>query len=316
MKLAWLIAAIAAFSTVPAGAAQPVYVSVYEPEHTNSGGGAAAYNAVTRQYVYPNGTSHVRVAFTYSDGQWRALPHDDALVAKPPHGLEAFPQALGFNDLSTPPFTIDATRGDWTHYGDIGVYRLAAPMPVARLNPANGMADWSGPYRYAPVLLTTASGKRAAVTAVPFGPERLASLLPILRQQVPTYAVCDQPEHQIRNQAWQAKDVQVQKTIGTPAGTLVELALDRKLDHCGFDDAGSARGDDVVDCDYCSHWFLVGADGKVRALGNEMDLIGVGDLAGDGRVEWLFSQHAEDYDSYVLFADDFATRVDFSWTYA
>ncbi len=323
MKLAWLVvAAVAAFSNVPVAAGQPVYIGVYEPEYTDPHAAADSYDPATKTYHFRHGASRIRVAFSYSNGQWHALPDDDKAMTSPATAdIQAYPSSLTLHDLSAGAGAIDARRGDWfnskgqLYYKDVGVYEPAAPMPAILLRPANGAGDWAGNYRYAPVILTTTGGKLAPVVAVPFGSARLASLLPLLRQHTPTYAVCDQPEHQIGTRAWQAKDVHVQNAIRTSAGTLVELALDSKLDHCGFDDAGTVKGQDVVDCDYCSHWFLVAADNKVRALGNKMDLIGVGDLAGDGRTEWLFSQHAEDYDGYVLFADDFATRVDFSWRY-
>ena len=322
MKLAWLaVAAVTALCSLPAQAQQPVYVGVYEPEYTDPAAGAVSYDPATKTYHYRHGTSRVRVSFAYDDGHWRALPHEDTALAKSPRDLDAYPATLDLRDLATGRVAGNVRRGEWfdgkgqLFYADVGVYDLSAPIPAALLRPTKGMGDWAGDYRYKPLILTTANGKAAPATADTFGRVRLPALLQALRAQVPTYTVCDKPEHKIRDQAWSAKDVHVLKAIHTPAGGGVDLQLNSRLDKCEFYDEGFPDKQGVIQCDYCGHWFLLSPDGKATALGNAMDFMGAGDFAGDGRTEWLFSQHAEDYDSYVLFADGFATRVDFSWSY-
>jgi hypothetical protein len=71
---------------------------------------------------------------------------------------------------------------------------------------------------------------------------------------------------------------------------------------------------DEEDDDPLPHTFAVDAAGKVTFLGTAMTLVDAGDYDADGRSELIFWRTVGDNsEGYILVADHFATRVEFSW---
>lgn len=87
---------------------------------------------------------------------------------------------------------------------------------------------------------------------------------------------------------------------------LVAVRLDPKLNTC---DGPNEPG-------WSTSWFLVaGASGRPLAIGAGLWLVDAGDYDQDGRSEVLFWFSGYNHDGYVLYADEFATRVEYLWKY-
>jgi hypothetical protein len=87
---------------------------------------------------------------------------------------------------------------------------------------------------------------------------------------------------------------------------LVAVGLAAKLNGC----------DGPTEPAWWANWFLVRRKGEAPALiGDGLWLVDAGDYDHDGRSEVLFWFSGYNRDGYVLYADDFGTRVEYLWNY-
>jgi hypothetical protein len=87
---------------------------------------------------------------------------------------------------------------------------------------------------------------------------------------------------------------------------LVAVSLDPKAYSC----------DGPSDSAWWPNWFMLPADGgRPVFLGEGLWLVDAGDYDRDGRSELVFWFSGYNLDGYVLYADEFATRVDYLWNY-
>lgn len=87
---------------------------------------------------------------------------------------------------------------------------------------------------------------------------------------------------------------------------LVAVSLNPKLNGC----------DGPTEPAWWPNWYLLPADGGQPVfLGEGLELVDAGDYDHDGRSEVIFWYSGYNLDGYVLFADEFASRVEYLWGY-
>jgi hypothetical protein len=64
-----------------------------------------------------------------------------------------------------------------------------------------------------------------------------------------------------------------------------------------------------------AHWFYWSKNGEPILLGKDLTPVDAGDYDGDGKAEFIFFRSRYNADGYILFADNFTTFVEYSWSY-
>jgi len=239
----------------------------------------------------------VRVAFRGEGGRWVAFPGDIAAIGQLPAKVAwtvAFDgQARGRLDSASPP--------QWLAYADLGLQFLLPGSTPPRIGaPAAAYDQWDSdtPVRR-PLVLVSGPHVEDPDRWKPAPPD--AALL-----QRGTASFRAQLAQENQSLAADMASLQLMKSYRSAKGEfLLSFLVQGK----------APPPDEVPGPEWSPHWFVAGASGAMRFLGNELLLIDAGDYDGDGRSELVFRKSSYDYDGYVIYFDDFAKSAEFGWNY-
>jgi hypothetical protein len=251
---------------------------------------------------------HVRVAFRFQDGRWRAMPHDvgdEAALAKlaamfPPR--VSWTIAMHGKKLGE----VSGTRPSaYSRYSDVGFEDLIAPPapPMVR-DGAAAFATWMGAARYRPLLAVSPPYYHDPDRWTRFDPPAAMRLQArtAFRRAIALDLNCNgRPTRGYPDSAIQ--------TYGEPyrsrrGDVLIAMRPDPRRNRCE-EPAGTG---------WQSVWFHLKAN-KFRRIGNDLTLLDIGDYNGDGVAEILFQSHGYDRDGYLLLDLRDESKIEFSWSY-
>lgn len=247
-------------------------------------------------------TPHVRLAFTYKDGEWSPMSDEYPAVVK---------WTVVFDGKQIGSLQSRASHHPAHSGGDIGIEAIETdPASIPRVSVGTPGFDYTdNPARSRPLLLVSAphfgDPDHWKPTKLSASERRIA--IEHFRSQVPSLEQCDQPEEEpIHQIPYSDDEIVLIKAYRSKTGeVLLGVRLDNRRSNCGF-------FDDPVFFDY---WFVLKGT-SVRFLDTQMTPMDAADLAGTGRSVWVFqTSRGEDEDGYELFYDDFSRKASMSWTY-
>ena len=239
----------------------------------------------------------VRVAFHGAGGTWVAFPSDIAAIGQFPAKVAwnvAFDgQARGRLDSASPP--------QWLAYADLGLqFLLPGAVPPRIGAPAAAYEQWDSdtPVRR-PLVVVSGPHVEDPEHWKPAPPDAA-----LLQRGKDSFRARLAEENQ--SLAADKASLQLMKSYRSAKGEFLLAFLVQ---------GKAPPPDEVPGPEWSPHWFVAGASGAMRFLGNELLLIDAGDYDGDGRSELVFRKSSYDYDGYVIYFDDFAKSAEFGWNY-
>ncbi len=193
--------------------------------------------------------------------------------------------------------------------GWIGLQKVPKNEKIPQIKiDANKYEYFEGPSVSRPLLLTTSAkigNPEGWKTSVLTESEKVLAIQGF-REKFPKLRKCKEPEEEHAPMvSYSDKQVEFLEVYRSDKNEIL-YGIKFKNNTCGFFD------DDM----FKSYWFVLDKNLKTRLLGNEMDPIGMADLDGTGKTEWVFYHfEGEDDESYILFYDDFEKSASFGWAY-
>lgn len=282
---------VAAAPFLKGAANAPIYLGVLEPpsaHHSNE--------------------FHVRVAFRFEDGRWRAMPHDAADQDALAKITSAFPNrvswTIALHGRKLGEVTSERSAA-YSAYSDIGVESLAAGADVPKVR--EGSADfttWMGTAPFRPLVAVSVPNYRDPENWTPFEVSSAlrTQAIAAFRRQTRLDMNCD--GHPTRNYPDSNIEIFGRPRRSRRGEMLIALRPDPRLNRC----EGPA-GDE-----WQSVWFLAESD-HFRWIGNALTILDIGDFNGDGAAEVLFQYDGYDNDGYMLLDPATASQTTFSWSY-
>jgi hypothetical protein len=278
-------------ASIVGAANEPVYLGVLEPP-------------IARQ----SGQFHVRVAFRFEDGKWRAMPHEAADQVALAKIAASFPARMSWT-IALHGRKLGEVTGErpiaYSAYSDIGLETLAAGAdPPKTREGAADFATWMGPPRFRSLVAVSAPNYHDRDDWTPFdvpAPIRMQASA-AFRHQIPLDMNCD--GHSTRNYPDSAIKILGKPLHSRTGDALIAMHPDPQLNRC----QGPA-GDE-----WQSVWFLE-KGGDFRWIGNALTILDIGDYNGAGAAEVLFQYDGYDRDGYVLLDPRDGSQSGFFWSY-
>jgi hypothetical protein len=286
-----LIGVVAAAVSISHAANAPIYLGVLEPP----------LDRRSRKF-------HVRVAFRFEDGSWRAMPHEAADQDALARIAAAFPSRISWTIALHGGKLGEVTSARpavYSAYSEIGLENLTAGAhpPKVREGAAD-FATWMGVPRFRPLVAVSAPNYRDPDNWTPLEESILSSAEAIaaFRRQVALDVNCN--GHSTRGYPDSAIKIVGQPLRSRTGDALIAMRPDPRLNRC----EGPA-GDE-----WQSVWFLA-KGGKFQWIGNSLNIIDIGDYNGNGAAEVLFQYGGYNSDGYVLLDPRSGSQTRFSWSY-
>jgi len=255
----------------------------------------------------PDVPRSVRVLFEKRAAHWLSLEKPSAAPPEmPEHWTVAFDgRSLGPLTTTDPGWHSDYA---WTYPRD-RLLDLAAQDAPTIPNRNRQFGGWCGPPVTRPLVVVSenhvADPARWKACRVPAALRE--QLFAALKARIDHVEVCVGDSDKPTAFYYSASDLELLSGFKDRRGRrLLAISLAPALNTC----------DGPVDGAWQPNWYLVGKGGRQSSfIGDGLTLVDAGDYDDDGRSELVFWYSGYNNDGYVLFADDFATRASYLWSY-
>lgn len=248
----------------------------------------------------------VRPLFAKTGGRWTSLEEPAAFER-----VVGFPErvwTIAFDGRTIGTVRTADARADQPARKEFPRQRVLKLVPrqvvPSRTYPKYRFDSWCGPVPSRPFVAVSAPNSSDPEVWKPLTPlpDVRVALLPAFRAAVDSVFVCPPSASKPVLFRYGAKDLSVERAYRSANGTTIVALQVHSKELC--DDMSPESG---------LQWFVLGD--HPRFLHWDMELIDAGDYDGDGKSELVFWYDSYNANGYVLFADNFATRVPVIWGY-
>jgi hypothetical protein len=261
--------------------------------------------------------ARLRVPFKLTAAGWKAMPHDPLDAEALQHLLAAYPAeatwTIAFDGRAIGTVTTRRKK-EYEYYGEVGLVDVISKdvpkVGIASAHSTFALEDGEKAYRSLVAVSNGHFNDPDSWKREEPDPKTLSFALAALRKELPTVVPCGRSGRAQRPRKYADNEIKTIESHRSKDGAhVVSLLIVPKR-------AVTCESGDSPDADTLIHTFGIADSGEVTLLGTALTLVDAGDYDGDGRSELIFFRSESDnHEGYLLVADRFHKRIEFSWNY-